>query len=281
MKVKEVLEHYKFNKGESTRLNSIIKMLNGFYGELDARSLTKLHSHEYLKQRGVSSQTIARELNVLSASINFCYKNDILSEKPRSINIEHKTNVRNRWLTKEEIKSLLSTKSLKKNPHILLACKLAVTTAARKEAVLSLMTSQISWSAGRRGIIDYRSGLVNKIPRSVVPVPESMVDELKRACDKSVLGFVVQSRRGRPVKEVQYVYKKAVNEASLGNDVCFHTLRLTCDVNMAQSGKVSMNELSSYLGHTSTKITEKHYAKFFPEYMISSSEVASDLISYV
>ena len=28
MKVKEVLEHYKFNKGESTRLNSIIKMLN-------------------------------------------------------------------------------------------------------------------------------------------------------------------------------------------------------------------------------------------------------------
>jgi len=281
MIIREVLKYYQESKGESTRLKSIVKQLNSFYGDIHHNLITKKHSQEYLKERNVSPQTIARELNVLSASINFCFNEDVIDEKPKSISIAHNTNVRNRWLTKDEIKRLLKTKSLIKNPHIALACKLAVTTAARKEAVLGLTTSQINWGAGQRGIIDFRNNLVNQKPRSVVPVPEAMVSELRKACSKSVLGYVIQSRRGRPVKEVQFVYKKAVKEADLGSEVCFHTLRHTCAVHMAQSGKVSMNELSSYLGHTSTKITEKHYAKFFPEYMLKSSEVASDLISYV
>ena len=281
MNVKDVLDIYQKSKdADDFRLKSTIKILNSHLGFKSVFKLSKKTTLDYLKKRGVSAQTIDREINVLTASINYCFKNNYIDKTPPSINIKVRENVRDRWLTKQEIGLLLNTNVLKTNKHISLACKLALTTAARKEAILSLLTSQIKWESGKRGLIDFRVlDDKNKKPRSIVPVPKSMVEELKSACEKSVLGYVIQADRGRPVKEIHYLYKRAVEEANLGSDVCFHTLRHTCAVHMAQSGSVSMNELSSYLGHTSTKITEKHYAKFYPEYMVNSSDIASELIS--
>ena len=280
MKISKALEKYKESKDKNDfRLKSTIKKLNGFFGNKSVYSVSRKVSEEYLRSRKVSPQTVERELNVLAATLNYCFKNKLIKEKPEVINIKAQENVRSRWLTKIEIKRLLNTNVLKSYKHIDLACKIALTCAARKEAILGLLTSQIYWDSGKRGLIDFRISDANKKPRSIVPVPQTMVDELKLACQESKLGFVIQANRGRPVKEVHYLYKKAVKEAELGDDVCFHTLRHTCAVHMAQSGNVSMNELSSYLGHTSTKITEKHYAKFFPEYMVNSSDVASDLIN--
>ncbi len=49
-------------------------------------------------------------------------------------------------------------------------------------------------------------------------------------------------------------------------DVSPHVLRHTAAVWMAEAG-VTMPEIAAYLGHADSRITERIYAKFSPEYL--------------
>tara|TARA_B100000927_G_scaffold7699_1_gene6148 strand:+ start:388 stop:555 length:168 start_codon:yes stop_codon:yes gene_type:complete len=46
-----------------------------------------------------------------------------------------------------------------------------------------------------------------------------------------------------------------------------------------KSGRVSMKEISVYLGHRSVVVTERVYAKFKPTFMKESSSVMADAIN--
>ena len=46
-----------------------------------------------------------------------------------------------------------------------------------------------------------------------------------------------------------------------------------------KSGRVSMKEISVYLGHRSVVVTERVYAKFKPTFMKESSSVMADVIN--
>ena len=106
-----------------------------------------------------------------------------------------------------------------------------------------------------------------------------MVDELKKACDESTDGFVVFFRE----HILDSLWEKAFDQANVNGDpkketAVFHTLRHTGAVEMAKSGKVSMKEISSYLGHSSIIITEKVYAKYLPSFMRDSVNVMNGLL---
>jgi len=180
----------------------------------------------------------------------------------------------------DEIKRVLNSKAIKRNPHIEMACKIALTTTARKSAIRNLRVDQINWNEGERGLINFNSNdMLNKAkPRAVIPVPKSIENMLKRCCEQSKLGWVLQTRRGRQISDPLFVLKKAVKDANIEKDVCFHTLRHTGAVHMAMNN-VPLLELSRYMGHTSIEITEKVYAKFYPDFMKRSSEVAGDLVN--
>tara|TARA_B100001115_G_C15537333_1_gene255357 strand:+ start:390 stop:557 length:168 start_codon:yes stop_codon:yes gene_type:complete len=47
-----------------------------------------------------------------------------------------------------------------------------------------------------------------------------------------------------------------------------------------KSGRVSMKEISVYLGHGSVVVTERVYAKFKPTFMKESSSVMADAINF-
>ena len=47
-----------------------------------------------------------------------------------------------------------------------------------------------------------------------------------------------------------------------------------------KSGRVSMKEISVYLGHRSVVVTERVYAKFKPTFMKESSSVMADAINF-
>ena len=47
-----------------------------------------------------------------------------------------------------------------------------------------------------------------------------------------------------------------------------------------KSGRLSMKEISVYLGHKSVVVTERVYAKFKPTFMIESSSVMADAINF-
>ena len=49
---------------------------------------------------------------------------------------------------------------------------------------------------------------------------------------------------------------------------------------MVKSGRVSIKEISVYLGHKSVNVTENVYAKYSPNFMKESSSVMADAINF-
>ena len=63
---------------------------------------------------------------------------------------------------------------------------------------------------------------------------------------------------------------KRVAERS-GLEVTAHVLRHTAAVWMVQN-KIPLETVSKYLGHTSTKVTYKHYAHHSPDYLSEAAQ---------
>tara|TARA_Y100000356_G_scaffold131446_1_gene135135 strand:- start:554 stop:1447 length:894 start_codon:yes stop_codon:yes gene_type:complete len=287
-KVKHALEVHKQKLESEGRFNkrykSIHKNVLPFFGEMDIYSIPKYTVEQYYKEqskkRTAQRQSLAKEIAIVNASLNYCYKMEYIDKKPRALDVSHTKTTRDTWLTKEEINRILNSNRLKNNPHIEKACLIALTTTARKSAIMNLKVDQIHWNEGERGLIDFNSeNMLNKAkPRAVVPVPKSIEEMLRKCCEQSKLGYVLQTRRGRKISDPLFILKNVVKDVGIDKDVCFHTLRHTGAVHMAKNN-VPIMELSRYMGHTSVEITERVYAKFYPEFMKKSSEVLGDLIN--
>ena len=282
--VKEALDCHRkmmINQGRfNSRYKSIWKFIMPFFGNMRIHEIPKYKVEEYYNRRKIKRQSVAKEIAMLNASLNYCYKMEYIDKKPRLLDASFKNETRNVWLTLDEIQKILKSDRIKRNPHIEMACKLALTTTARKSAIRNLRVSQINWNEGERGLINFNTDtMLNKAkPRAVVPVPKSIESMLKKCCEDSVLGWVLQTRRGRQISDPLFVLQNAVKDVGIDKNVCFHTLRHTGAVHMAKNN-VPLLELSRYMGHTSIEITEKVYAKFYPDFMKRSSEIAGDLIN--
>ena len=282
--VKEELDCHRqmmINQGRfNSRYKSIWKFIMPFFGNMKLHEIPKYKVEEYYNNRKIKRQSVAKEIAMLNASLNYCYKMEYIDKKPRLLDASYKNETRNVWLTLDEIQKILKSDRIKRNPHIEMACKLALTTTARKSAIRNLRVDQINWNEGERGLINFNTDtMLNKAkPIAVVPVPKSIESMLKKCCEDSVLGWVLQTRRGRQISDPLFVLQNAVKDVGIDKNVCFHTLRHTGAVHMAKNN-VPLLELSRYMGHTSIEITEKVYAKFYPDFMKRSSEIAGDLIN--
>jgi integrase len=87
---------------------------------------------------------------------------------------------------------------------------------------------------------------------------------LERAYEARRGNFVVEWA-GERVKSVKKGFAEACRRAGLAG-VTPHTLRHTAATWMAEAG-VPMRQISLCLGHTSTAVTERVYAKHTPDYL--------------
>ena len=276
----EMLEH----EGRlNDRHKSILKNIIPYFGDYNIYEIPKYIVDNYYKseqkKRNVKLQTLTREVSMINASFNLCYKLEYIESKPRTLDVDSKCNVRDLWLTEKQIKKLLKSPRLKRNPEIEKACKIALTTTARKTAIRELKVDQINWNEGERGLINFNSGCMrNKAkPRAVVPVPKRIEGMLRDACKESKKGFVLQTRSGNKIGDPLYILKECAKDIGLDENICFHTLRHTGAVHMAMNN-VPLMELSRYMGHKNVEVTERVYAKFYPSFMKLSSELAGGLI---
>jgi integrase len=79
-----------------------------------------------------------------------------------------------------------------------------------------------------------------------------------------VTDFVIEYG-GNQVDSIKRAFKAAAR-AGLPRDTSPHILRHSAAVHMIERG-VAMSEVSQYLAHTSTKLTERVYARFSPDYL--------------
>lgn len=255
--IRDIYAQYQKDKeNKYKRLEYIWRVLEPFWGDLRPDQVTREKCREYIKMRNVANGTLIRELGALRSALYYFDK-----QTPAVFFFPKSPPPKDRYLTREEAKRLIQAAD---QFHIRLFIVLAITTAARKSALLELKWEQVDFE---RGLINLGSGDGNK-RRSIVPMNTSAEAALEDAYKVRLTDSVIEYK-GKPIKDVKNGFAKAVKRAGLKN-VSPHVLRHTAAVWMAED-RVPMSEIAQFLGHTDIKITMNTYARYSPDYLRSPS----------
>lgn len=233
------------------------KRLSPVFGHLRPDQVDRPLCRAYAAQRrraGAKDGTILKELAALRAALRWQDKNT-----PAIVELPPSPAPRSRHLTREQYRALRD--GARPIPHCYVFVVLAYTTAGRASAILELTWRQVDFEAG---IIRLGTGERRAKGRATVPMTDSAREALQEARRAAISEYVVEYA-GRRLLSVKRAFSAAATRA--GQPWCTpHVLRHTAAVHMAESG-VPMSEISQYLGHTSTAVTERVYARFSPSYL--------------
>jgi integrase len=218
------------------------------------RELCRSHAAERRK-RGRADATIAKEISILRAAMRWHDR-----RTTAEFWIPREAPPRERYLSREEFDRLAAAC---REPHLRLFAVLALATAGRTSALLELTWDRVHFD---RGLIDLRApGQGQRKGRAVVPMNDRARAALLEAREAAVSDYVIEYA-GKKVERISKGFRAAAGRAGLGPDVTPHTLRHTSAVWMAENG-VPMAEISQFLGHAGSKVTERVYARFSPDYL--------------
>ena len=265
-----VLEHGPHVVGKETLAFSV-KALLPFWGDKRVRDIREGTCRAFVKFRekqGAGPQTAGRNLSVLKASIKHDYDAGRLTEMvpcwrppvPES---------KDRWLTRGEAAKLIlaARRDPRSRWHLTLFILLALYTAGRKEAILSLRWPQVDLT---RRLIDLNPEGRERTSkgRPMLPIPSRLLTFLRYARRRgSDLGPVLHYN-GRPIGDIKKGFATACKDAGL-DDVTPHTLRHTAASWMTQRG-VPFPIIARYLGHADSRITEQKYCHHASDYLAAA-----------
>jgi integrase len=240
------------------------KALAPTFGPLRAPDITRTLCRTYAETRralGRAENTINTELRQLRAIVNWAAKAQLIAAAPH-IWTPPAAPARDRHLTREEVARVMSAAE---QPHVRLFIVLAIATAARMQAILGLEWNRVDF---RRGLINLRDPELAETSkgRALVPMNDSARAALIEAKAGAQSDHVIEWG-ARRVGSIKKGLGRALERAGLrvkGDGA--HLLRHSAAVWMAEDG-VPMTEISQYLGHTSTAVTERIYARYSPNYL--------------
>lgn len=207
----------------------------------------------------IRPSTIHTELGLLRSALLWAKRAKWITEAPE-VHRPEPSPPRDRWLTPEEAVALINGAGSK---HIRLFILLALYTGARRGAILELTWDRVDLEQDR---IDFTAPgrLTGRKKRSEVPIQASLRSALLAAFSARLSDHVIEFA-GQPVKSVKRGFREAVTRARLER-VTPHTLRHTAATWAAQEG-APLWEIAGMLGHTTTEITQRVYAKHHPDFL--------------
>lgn len=252
--IEDVFTAYMEEKGDAAKWNW--KALQPYFGNMRPDQITREACKDYTRQRcrTVKTSTVHRELTALRAAVRW--------------NNPHTTAIfdfptrpppKNRYLTKPEARQLIEAAC---SPHVRLFMILALATAARASALLELTWDRVDLD---RRLIHLANGEADTNKRrAIVPINDIAMEAINAARPAAVTDYVIEWG-ARRVLNIKKGVGRAAERAGLA-EVSPHVLRHTAAVWMAESG-VPMSEIAQYLGHSSTAVTERVYARYSPDYL--------------
>lgn len=217
------------------------------------------------KKAGIKTGSVWTELGHLRSCLRWAAEKARIIAFAPHIYRPQKPAPKDRWLTHAEIDRLLAADC---EPHIKLAIRIMLTTAARVGAVLELTWNRVDLD---RGQIDLRQDAEGpRKGRAVVPINGILRAALVAAKEAALSDYVIEWAGG-PVASIRTGFERAVASAGL-KDVSPHVLRHTAGVHMAAGG-VPMQKIAQYMGHTSTAVTERCYARYSPDHLQDAAEI--------
>lgn len=251
------------------RMGYAVQRLKPFFTGKTMERLRRSDVSAYIEKRkadGVGPATINRELDLLSAAINYARKRwewDI--QNPVSGMSLRLPEGRLRWISRAEADVLIrEAEKDRKSLHLADFIRLALNTGCRKNEMLKLSWDRVDLKANvlRLEGIHTKSG-----KRRAVPLDE----EARRAllnrarfraqyCPDSA--WVFAHKTGERIQFMQNGFQAACGRAGI-KDFRVHDMRHTCASWLVQGG-VPLLEVSKLLGHSTTEMTER-YAHLAPE----------------
>ena len=235
-------------------------------GHLEASQIDSKLIEDYTAARralGKMDGTILTELNHLRSCLVWSKKKGLISDVPE-IPRPSAPPPRAYHITKDEARKLLDEIT---TPHIKLFVVLALSTGARRQAILELTWDRIDL---QRRLIHLRTeDMANKKGRSVVPINSLAYSYLCSYKDKATTRFVIEYG-GQKVFRINKGLKAWARKVALP-DLSPHVFRHSAAVWMAEDG-IPMEEIAQFLGHSNTDITRKVYARFSPTYLAKAAK---------
>lgn len=250
------------------RMRDAWKALCPFWEKVDPGLIDPQMCRDYRATRPVADATARYELMMLSTALGAALGKD----KPKMW-LPPTPERRERHLTPPQFRRFLSEV---RAPHARLYMLLGIFTLARPSALLDLRWSQV----------DFDRGLITLNPpgraqtakrRPVVPMNDQLLAELRQAYADRDSEFVI-SRGGKGIANIKKAFQAASKRS--GVHATPYTLRHTGAVWAAEQG-VSMSELAQMMGHDDSRTTEKHYARYSPDYLRRVSSAVADALAGV
>lgn len=244
-------------------------------GSLYADTLTQSTINKYIKTRKVekvervkgrwqdkpvSDATINKELRMLRAALNWAEAEHLIAKAP-TYRIELTTgDVREDWITKEEANQLFDEAS----PHLALFLLISLSTAKRREAVLSLKWDKVVLHLPGHEALDFGDDVGNK-RRGTTPIAGNtrLIEALKEAKAKAKTPYVIEYR-GERVKDVKTALTATCKRAGVRH-ISAHTLKHSSITWMVQAG-VAFERIAKFT-NTSVQMIERVYGKHSPTFV--------------
>lgn len=234
------------------------KAMSSFWANVDPMLIDEEMCRAYHKARAVSDATSRYELLLLSTALAWAKGKASYTEKPK-VWLPPKPERRIRHLKHEEFEAFFEAV---RAPHARLYVLLGLYTMARPSAILDLVWDQVDFDLRQIDLNPPGRRQTTKT-RPIVAMNDSLFVAVSEAYAARQIDHIIE-RGGERI----HCIKKAFQAASerCGLHVTPYMLRHTGAVWAAESG-ISMAELAQFMGHEDDRTTQKHYARYSPNYL--------------
>ena len=244
---------YKFRS-----LNRALQSLGTVYtSQLTTATFENLVHH--LRETGRADHTILSLVGAYRAAVRWACEQGVLDRVDVGrMQLATPQQTRDRYLTKPEIAQLLE---LLAGDCLELPAVLGIYQGLRRSEVCNLQVRDVELDLNQLTVTKSKTKDWRVIQLHPCTIPH-LTPALQKPADDWLCKNTL-SQRWKP-DALTHHFGRALKEIGPAwSDVSFHTLRHTCASQMALSGKYTLYQISRFLGHKSTKTTEK-YAHLLP-----------------
>lgn len=257
-------EHFKTLKVNSRKryvvsIANLEPQLKGL--TLDMITTARLSEIEQARlARGVTSATVRRDLACLSSLFSRCEEWGWVTSNPvkpylrsRKMALKEAEPRVNYWTVEEEAKALPMAP-----PKAQEAIAFAIDTGLRKEEQFSLLWTDVDLAAGQ---LTVRAEISKTGKARTIPILPRTLEALRARAQ--TFGYVFTTADGQrysPSSPTMWeALGKACKRAGMQR-IAWHDLRRSCGCRLLQEHGLTLDEVAKWLGHSSVRVTERHYA---------------------
>lgn len=261
--VGEIVDAYLADRAEHgaasiNRMRQGWRSLSKFWKDIDYTLIDDALCRQYAATRKVAPATIRTEMILIASALNAAARRGCISSAPK-IWRPRAPERREGHLTRAQFAKLLDSCC---TPHIRLFMIVAITTGARPRAILDLEWRQIDLENRRINLNPFGRTQTAK-RRPILPINDPLAEALTLAQAGAQTPYVIEWA-GDKVGSIKKGFASAAARA--GIDAHPYILRHSAAVWMAEQS-VPMAEIAQFLGHTNSRITERVYARYSPEFL--------------